>query len=159
MKQMNFIRIAFAGICISALAGCAQTASDRPQTQAENNSTADTSGSKREEDLIDSADLIGDVTSFSDSSCSVIQAEQTEGGAALQTPADGYEDEASAVTVNYNAGCQFLVAVLNTQSGEIVNVTNGSVSDVKKQSQIYVYGGFVDTHSINADKVIVTHFE
>ena len=65
----------------------------------------------------------------------------------------------NAVTVNYSADCEFLLAELNTQAEDLTNVTRSSVSDIKKQSIVYVYGNFIDAHNLNADKIIIARFE
>ncbi|HBF8724175.1 TPA: chitinase, partial [Clostridioides difficile] len=54
--------------------------------------------------------------------------------------------------------CEFVVATLNKQSG-VTNVTTGSISDVKKQSEVYLYGEFADTNHFNATKVVVARWE
>lgn len=165
MKRKIFIRTILTGLCIFALAGCGQTRSDTPRTPVQSGSAAgssdspDTSGSNSSGSIIDSASLTGNVIDFSDSGCSVSQAQKIEGGAALKSEAEGQENKENAVTVNYSADCEFLLAELNTQAEDLTNVTRGSVSDIKKQSIVYVYGDFVDAHNLNADKIIIARFE
>ena len=43
------------------------------------------------------------------------------------------ENKDNAVSVTYNPDCEFVIATVNAQSG-VRNVTTGSISDVKKQS-------------------------
>ena len=61
--------------------------------------------------------------------------------------------------MNYSADCEFFLAELNTQAEDLTDITRGSVSDVKKQSYVYVYGDFTDTHNVTADKIIIARFE
>ena len=61
-------------------------------------------------------------------------------------------------TVTYNPDCEFVIATVNAQSG-VTNVTTGSISDVKKQSEVYLYGEFADTNHFNATKVVIAHWE
>ena len=79
----------------------------------------------------------------------------------IHPPGGGCQEEnkENAVTVNYSADCEFLLAELNTQAEDLTNVTRGSVSDIKKQSIVYVYGNFIDAHNLNADKIIIARFE
>lgn len=160
MKRKILRRTILTGLCIFALAGCGQSGSDTPRTPVQSDSAGgssgapDTSGS-----IIDSAALTGNVIDFSDSGCSVSQAQKIEGGAALKSEAEGQENKENAVTVNYSADCEFLLAELNTQAEDLTNVTRGSVSDIKKQSIVYVYGDFIDAHNLNADKIIIARFE
>ena len=164
MKRKIFIRTILTGLCIFALAGCGQSGSDTPRTPVQSDSAGgsgapDTSGSNSNGSIIDSAALTGNVIDFSDSGCSVSQEQKIEGGAALKSEAEGQENKENAVTVNYSADCEFLLAELNTQAEDLTNVTRGSVSDIKKQSIVYVYGDFVDAHNLNADKIIIARFE
>ena len=55
------------------------------------------------------------------------------------------EKKENAVSVTYNPDCEFVIATVNAQSG-VTNVTTGSISDVKKQSEVYLYGEF-DRHT------------
>ena len=64
----------------------------------------------------------------------------------------------NAVSVTYNPDCEFVIATVNAQSG-VTNVTTGSISDVKKQSEVYLYGEFADTNHFNATKVVIAHWE
>ena len=165
MKRTIIIRTILTGLCIFALAGCGQSGSDTPRTPVQSDSAGgssgapDTSGSNSGGSIIDSAALTGNVIDFSDSGCSVSQAQKIEGGAALKSEAEGQENKENAVTVNYSADCEFLLAELNTQAEDLTNVTRGSVSDIKKQSIVYVYGNFIDAHNLNADKIIIARFE
>lgn len=160
MKRKKFGRIVLFGLCACALTGCGTSKSSMPQTQIQSGDTgssAETSGDNSGSDLMESATIIGNVLDFSDNSCSVSQAKQLEGGEGMIIAADGQENQDNTVTVNYNTGCEFLIATIT--SGAITSVTNGSVSDVKKQSQVFIYGDFVDTYHLNADKIIVAHYE
>ena len=55
------------------------------------------------------------------------------------------EKKENAVSVTYNPDCEFVIATVNAQSG-VTNVTTGSISDVKKQSEVYLYGAVSYTH-------------
>ena len=165
MKRKFFSRTILTGLCIFALAGCGQTGSDMPRTAVPSGNTggsadaADNSDNNSAGSISDSAALTGNVIDFSDTGCSVSQAKEIEGGAALKSEAEGQENKENAVTVNYSADCEFFLAELNTQAEDLTDITRGSVSDVKKQSYVYVYGDFTDTHNVTADKIIIARFE
>lgn len=160
MKRKIFSKILLVGLCVFALAGCGNSTSDVPQTPTqttnENNNSSTTNNT---DETLDSATLNGSVLDFTDNSCSVSPAKLIENGAGSQISADGYENEDNAVTVNYNSDCKFIIATLNRETNSITNTTDGSVSDVKKQSEIFVYGNYVDTYTLNADKIIITRYE
>ena len=142
------------------MAGCGKQATDVPQTPTQTtneNSSSGTAGNTDE--MLDSATLSGSVLDFTDNSCSVSPDELIDNGAGMKSSADGYENEDTAVTVNYNSDCTFVIATLNGKTNSITNTTDGSASDVKKQSQIFVYGDYADTYTLNADKVIIARYE
>ena len=83
---------------------------------------------------------------------------EIEGGAGIKSEAAGLENKDNAVSVTYNPDCEFVIATVNAQSG-VRNVTTGSISDVKKQSNVYLYGEFADTSHFNATKVVIACWE
>ena len=160
MKRKTISKFMLVGLCVFALAGCGKQATDVPQTPAQTtneNSSSDTAGNTDE--MLDSATLSGSVLDFTDNSCSVSPDELIDNGAGMKSSADGYENEDTSVTVNYNSDCTFVIATLNGETNSITNTTDGSASDVKKQSQIFVYGDYEDTYTLNADKVIIARYE
>ena len=80
------------------------------------------------------------------------------GAEVIKIEAPGMEKKENAVSVTYNPDCEFVIATVNAQSG-VRNVTTGSISDVKKQSEVYLYGEFSDTLHFNATKVVVARWE
>ena len=158
MKRKTISKFILVGLCVFALAGCGKQVTDVPQTPAQTtneNSSSNTVDNTNE--MLDSATLSGSVLDFTDNSCSVSPDELIDNG--MKSSADGYENEDSAVTVNYNSNCTFVIATLNGETNSITNTTDGSASDVKKQSQIFVYGDYADTYTLNADKVIIARYE
>ena len=76
--------------------------------QTNENSSSNTADNTNE--MLDSATLSGSVLDFTDNSCSVSPDELIDNGAGMKSSADGYENEDSAVTVNYNSNCTFVIA-------------------------------------------------
>lgn len=153
------------GLCVCALTGCGS----KPDITLDTNQSTVNSNADKEDtndlpgndsnDLLDSANMSGSVLEFTDSGCSVSQTTEIEGGEGVMAAAEGYENEDNAVSVKYNPDCEFVIATMNIQSGTVTNVTSGSITDVKKNSNIYIYGEFVDTFNFNAKKVVITRTE
>lgn len=125
-----------------------------------NTNEENTNGSSENKgnDILESANLRGSVLEFTDNGCLVNQAKDIEGGAGIKIEAPGMENKDNAVSVTYNPDCEFVIATVNAQSG-VTNVTTGSISDVKKQSEVYLYGEFADTLHFNATKVVIARWE
>lgn len=165
MKKTNISKLVAVGLCICALTGCGASPDVKPDTSkpAVNSNTNEEnikcSSESGTNDLLDSAKMSGSVLEFTDSGCSVNQAKDIDGGAGLKMEAEGMENKDNAVTVTYNPDCEFVIATVSAQSGGVTNVTTGSISDVKKQSNIYLYGEFSDTLHFNATKVVILRWE
>ena len=152
------------GLCICALTGCGASPNEKPDTSNpivnSNTNEENTNGSSENKgnDILESANLRGSVLEFTDNGCLVNQAKDIEGGAGIKIEAPGMENKDNAVSVTYNPDCEFVIATVNAQSG-VTNVTTGSISDVKKQSEVYLYGEFADTLHFNATKVVIARWE
>ena len=165
MKKTKICKILTIGLCVCALTGCGSkgdttTDTNQPTINA-NTGEKDTNDLTENgaNDLLDLANMSGSVLEFTDSGCSVSQTTEIEGGAGVMAEAEGYENEDNAVSVKYNSDCEFVIATMNIQSGTITNVAGGSITDVKKNSNVYIYGKFVDTLNFNANKVVITRAE
>ncbi|MDO4468909.1 MAG: chitinase [Bacillota bacterium] len=164
MKKTNISKFAAVGLCICALTGCGASPDEKPDTpnpvvNSNTNEENINGSSENKGDVLESANLIGDVLEFTEDGCLLNQAKETDGGAGLQMEAPGMENKDNAVSVTYNPDCEFVIATLSKQSGSVTNVTTGSVSDVKKQSSVYLYGEFTDTNHFNATKVVIARWE
>lgn len=164
MKKTNISKFVAVGLCICALTGCGASPDEKPDTSNPivnsntNEENANGSSENKGNDILESANLMGDVLEFTENGCLVNQAKTTDGGDSLQMEAAGYENKDNAVSVTYNPDCEFIIATVNAQSG-VRNVTTGAISDVKKQSNVYLYGEFSDTLHFNATKVVVARWE
>lgn len=164
MKRTSICKLAAAGLCICVLTGCGAGRDVKPDTSwptANTDTSEETtkdSSENEKNDLLNSADMRGNVLEFTDTGCSIKQAKEADNGASLKIEADGAENKDTAITVTYNTDCEFVIATVNVQSG-VTNVTTGARSDVKKQSEVYFYGEFADTHHFNATKVVIAHWE
>lgn len=164
MQKTNFSKLVAVGLCICALTGCGTNPDVKPDTSKPlvnsntNEENTNDSVENGTNDLLDAADMQGSVLEFTETGCSVSQAKEIEGGAGLIAEAEGMENKDNAVFVTYNQDCEFVIATLNIHSG-VTNVTTGSISDVKKQSEVYLYGEFADTLHFNATKVVIARME
>ena len=154
MKKTNISKFVAVGLCICALTGCGASPDEKPDTS----NPIVNSNTNEENDILESANLIGSVLEFTDNGCSVSQAKEIEGGAGIKSEAPGLENKDNAVSVTYNPDCEFVIATVSAHSG-VTNVTTGSISDVKKQSNVYLYGEFADTNHFNATKVVIACWE
>ena len=143
MKKTNISKFIAVGLCICALTGCGASPNEKPDTSNpivnSNTNEENTNGSSENKgnDILESANLRG---------------------AGIKIEAPGMENKDNAVSVTYNPDCEFVIATVNAQSG-VTNVTTGSISDVKKQSEVYLYGEFADTLHFNATKVVIARWE
>ena len=106
--------------------------------------------------LYGSAAMTGSVVDFSDSSCTVSPAVPEDDGKTGVIAAPGYESEDTNVTVTYVEDCVVQIATIHTSTG-VAELKQASVSDIKKQSSVIIYGNFEDTYHISATKIIICH--
>ncbi len=103
-------------------------------------------------ELFTLAKLNGTVSDFSQTGCTV--APTHEDGDVAAGPAPGYEDSWEQISVVYDSGCRFQYAYSNPQTGE-VRYEDASVSDVKKQATIIVWGEYDSGNVVHADRVFL----
>lgn len=142
-------------LCVSSLAGC-----------GEDNKENDNSGLKKVpitedgDSLISNCDLHGHVVEFSDTGCTIssVESEQVDGGELAVAAQPGYEEEEKNVNVYYADNCQYQIAKINISTGK-ADVSNADLSDIKKQTDLLIYGEWSDDHNIEATKAIIYRFE
>lgn len=146
----------FAG-CSTQAYGATIVAGTANGTNQQISSNTKTSSSVDGDQLIEDSSLDGHIFNFTADGCSVVPTitEQTaDGGLVAMTPAPGYENTVSHVTVNYNDDCVFQIAVFNTETGTAV-LSDASKADLKEQSSVLVYGDYQDTYHLNASRVVI----
>ena len=106
--------------------------------------------------LLDGADLIGTVTEFSGDGCRLIPThqEEAEGGGLAWSAAEGYEEEAEKITVSYGKDCSFQIAEVNILTAE-ASYKAASIEDVKKQTDLVLYGTYEEDGSLTAERVYI----
>ncbi len=123
----------------------------------QNNATANDTNEKVDADsLYASAAMTGSVVDFSDDSCTVSAAVTEDDGKTGVIAAPGYENEDTNVVVTYQEGCVVQIATIYTSTG-VAELEQASVSDIKKQASVIIYGSFEDTQHVTATKIIICH--
>lgn len=179
MKFTKFMRCMLGGVCILALAGCStsgtgdskdvqnntvgvldsQNPDTNPDASTENGEAdnAETSDNSDGNSLICSSTLQGSVVDFSDNGCTVTPVtNEDENTAVIAAP--GSESDETNVTVSYQADCIFQIANISITTGK-ASISDASVSDIKKQTFLLIYGDFEDTYHLTAEKIIIARYE
>ncbi|MCI8529571.1 MAG: hypothetical protein HFH82_10530 [Lachnospiraceae bacterium] len=106
--------------------------------------------------LYASAAIVGSVIEFSEVGCTVSAVVTEDDGKTGVAAAPGHESEDTNVVVTYQEGCEVQIATIYTSTGT-AELEQVSVSDIKKQASVIIYGNFEDTHHISATKIIICH--
>ncbi|HIT89640.1 MAG TPA: hypothetical protein IAC41_04380 [Candidatus Merdenecus merdavium] len=107
-----------------------------------------------ETDIFDSSDLQGTVLEFTDSGCT-ISPQAYEGDNLAYEAAEGVEDDAEKVLVLYTDDVKFHLAVANAAQQAVESVESAKKSDLKKQSEVYLFGSYQEDNTFLATKVVV----
>lgn len=109
---------------------------------------------------IDGSTVQGSVLEFSEDGCTITPVEAQvsgEGQEAIQA-APGEEDPEKNVLIHYQEGCLFQVVKINVAAGT-TDFSDASVSDVKKQTSLIIFGEWTDSRSVKASRVYITRYE
>ena len=144
-------------LCTLALTGCGSgTSRENPvDSSTEQGGTNQTSGGENmAEELLDTAALNGSVIEFTDSGCIISPVTTEDGGQSAIIAAAGHEDEADSVNVQYQDDCVFQIAEVDVASGS-ADIRKASITDIKKQTILVIFGDYTDTENLTASKVII----
>lgn len=166
-------------LCAALLTGCGTNGKERETTSQEN--AADTSPDGKEEttgsdsenaapladtssteqsvnldDLLNTAVLRGSVSDFQDGSFQVVP--DQDDGQLLMSAAPGMEDDMESTKVSYGEDCVFQTAHIESATGTVI-LEAASASDVKKSTNVYVYGTVQENGEIHATKVLILRFQ
>lgn len=123
----------------------------------QNDTTANGTDEKVDADsLYTSAAITGSVVEFSGEGCTVSPAITEDDGRTGVIAAPGYESEDTNVVVIYQKGCVVQIATICMSTG-IAELEQASVTDIKKQASVIIYGSFEDMHHVSATKIILCH--
>lgn len=169
MKFTKFMRGILIGMCVLALSGCgiSENASSKNNDNAVNDlknndksnitDNVEKSGNTDGDSLIRSSDLQGSVVKFSDSGCIVTPVINEDENTAVAA-APGNENDETNVNISYKTDCIFQKANINITTGK-ATISDASVSDIKKQTSLLIYGDFEDTHNLTATKIVIVCYE
>lgn len=110
------------------------------------------------EELLNSALLNGTVSGFQSGSFQVVPIETEDNGQTAKIAAPGTENNMLSITVNYGKDCVFQIANINDLTGE-VSFEEGSADEVKKETQVAVYGEKQDSGEIFATEIMITRYQ
>ena len=119
---------------------------------------ADSSGNPVDADLLlERADLVGSVAEFSGDGCSLIPVhseEAEDGGGLAWSAAEGYEEDTEKIKVSYGLDCTFQIAEVDILTAG-ASYRAASVEDVKKQTELVLYGTYEKDGSLTAERVYI----
>lgn len=162
MKKEKLTRVLSIGMCIAMLTGCGirSTPNTTPDSSgnADNGIRQDIPADDNFNNLLGSADIAGTVLDFSDSGCKISQMKtDSNGEIAFEADPDNVTEDMT-VFIQYKENCEVQIADVNHATGE-ADIKDGTISDIKKESQLYIFGEFTDTHNLTATKIIIVHYE
>ena len=104
-------------------------------------------------DMLSEANMVATVVDFSESGCTVIKGTESEDEQKLAS-AGGDVDDKSKINVVYSNSVSFQLATATVGASD-ANLEDTGKSELKKQSNVYLYGTYQDDGTFLADKVII----
>ena len=139
MKKRIIVIILAATLGAAVITGCGDnTASDTGKSVV---------------DMLSEANMVATVVDFSESGCTVIKGTESEDEQKLAS-AGGDVDDKSKFNVVYSNSVSFQLATATVGASD-ANLEDTGKSELKKQSNVYLYGTYQDDGTFLADKVII----
>ena len=139
MKKRIMVIILAATLGAAVITGCGDnTASDTGKSVV---------------DMLSEANMVATVVDFSESGCTVIKGTESEDEQKLAS-AGGDVDDKSKINVVYSNSVSFQLATATVGASD-TNLEDTGKSELKKQSNVYLYGTYQDDGTFLADKVII----
>lgn len=105
-------------------------------------------------DVLEHADIIGTVEEFTDSGCRVFMADVSEDEMAQPVQGVDADNGQGRISVVYNTETVFQLGIADIETGTF-ELQEVDKSEVKKQSNIYLYGEYQNDGTFLATKVII----
>lgn len=158
-NSKKVIRGLLLGLCLLAMTGCEIKSTDNSLTTNNVNNSNNVKGNSLDQ-LIANATLEGGVVDFTNKGCTVSpsKTEDADGGEIAYQAAPGMDNNEDNIKITYQEGCVFQLAVINPTTGKL-KISNISKDDIKKQSQIIIYGDYQNASQISASKIVITRYE
>ena len=139
MKKRIMVIILAATLGAAVITGCGDnTASDTGKSVV---------------DMLSEANMVATVVDFSESGCTVIKGTESEDEQKLAS-AGGDVDDKSKINVVYSNSVSFQLATATVGASD-ANLEDTGKIELKKQSNVYLYGTYQDDGTFLADKVII----
>ena len=139
MKKRIMVIILAATLGAAVITGCGDnTASDTGKSVV---------------DMLSEANMVATVVDFSESGCTVIKGTESEDEQKLAS-AGGDVDDKSKINVVYSNSVSFQLATATVGASD-ANLEETGKNELKKQSNVYLYGTYQDDGTFLADKVII----
>ena len=139
MKKRIMVIILAATLGAAVITGCGDnTASDTGKSVV---------------DMLSEANMVATVVDFSESGCTVIKGTESEDEQKLAS-AGGDVDDKSKINVVYSNSQSFQLATATVGASD-ANLEDTGKNELKKQSNVYLYGTYQDDGTFLADKVII----
>lgn len=129
---------------------------------SDNNASTDTSGNSAGEnnqsegdDAINNADLFGSVIDFSETGCTLGKGDISEEQQTV-TAEGASADNEDQISVIYGDDITFQIAVSSMTD---ITLEPGSKEDVKKSSNVYIYGKKQEDGTFLASRVLIERFQ
>ncbi len=109
----------------------------------------------------DGADLEGSVVRFTDTGCSIspVKSECIGEGEILEEAAPGSEDLSQLVEIMYGDKCQFQIITLDAAAQKEVSREEAAKEDIKKATEILVFGSSREEGCWTAEKVAIMRWQ
>lgn len=180
MRKAKFVKGIALALCMVSLTGCGAVNSQNENTKnssdSENNPVAEpgkqteketrqetesqykeTEQSFNMDTLLEQAVLQGSVAEFSDGVIKVVPQEEKDEGQTLMQAAFGEEGSLEQTTVRYDENCEFQIVEVDGTTGA-AQMTPCDASEVKKQTDVAVFGEKQDSGEILAGKIFIMRY-
>lgn len=155
MKNTKWIKGMAVALCLASVTGC--SAADTQGTDSSNLPIEEESGTSKLDELLNDAVLKGTVTAFSDGAFQVSpMLEKDNGQTAISVDPDQVESM-EQITVRYEEDCQFQIAEIDASTGD-ARFAESNAAEVKKQTNIAVFGEKQESGEILATRVLITRY-
>lgn len=155
MKYPKLMVLLLTGICaVSMLSGCSSNqGKDNPPTTLQQQS-----GAEMNEAVYEGSVLSGTVTDYAEGGFSVLAIQEEtadDGGAIAIMPAPGSGKDDNAAKVVYDKDCEFQIVKIDGSQKKAPEYQEASAGDVKKLTEVIVFGEKLLSGEVQADKVLI----
>lgn len=156
MKHSKWMALLLTGVCaVSMLAGCnSNQGKDNPPTTSQQQS-----GAEMNEAVYEGSVLSGTVTDYAEGKFSVLAIQEEtadDGGAIAIMPAPGSGKDDNATKVVYDKDCEFQIVKIDGSQKKAPEYQDASAGDVKKLTEVIVFGEKLPSGEVQADKVLIS---